>query len=154
MRQKVTTRGCSSAGRAPALQAGGQEFDPPHLHQVTLCNSYSYLENWITRRSDEDEIKASGNVYWYCPAISKDHEFKRKFWKENQTDQAKKSTGWMPCHQEPKKDVTSCDKLRVAANKRFNRRFPNWETTLPARVTIVSWIHSDTRGTAWTETSK
>ncbi len=26
-------RGCSSAGRAPALQAGGQEFDPPHLHQ-------------------------------------------------------------------------------------------------------------------------
>ena len=25
--------GCSSAGRAPALQAGGQEFDSPHLHQ-------------------------------------------------------------------------------------------------------------------------
>ena len=24
--------GCSSAGRAPALQAGGQEFDPPYLH--------------------------------------------------------------------------------------------------------------------------
>ena len=28
--------GCSSAGRAPALQAGGQEFDPPHLHQYGL----------------------------------------------------------------------------------------------------------------------
>ena len=28
--------GCSSAGRAPALQAGGQEFDSPHLHQITL----------------------------------------------------------------------------------------------------------------------
>ena len=27
------TRGCSSAGRAPALHAGGQEFEPPHLHQ-------------------------------------------------------------------------------------------------------------------------
>ena len=25
-------RGCSSAGRAPALHAGGQEFDPPQLH--------------------------------------------------------------------------------------------------------------------------
>ena len=25
--------GRSSAGRAPALQAGGQEFDSPHLHQ-------------------------------------------------------------------------------------------------------------------------
>jgi hypothetical protein len=26
--------GCSSVGRAPALQAGGQEFDSPHLHHV------------------------------------------------------------------------------------------------------------------------
>ncbi len=25
-------RGCSSAGRAPALQAGGQRFDPAYLH--------------------------------------------------------------------------------------------------------------------------
>ena len=25
-------RGCSSVGRAPALQAGGQGFDSPHLH--------------------------------------------------------------------------------------------------------------------------
>ena len=24
--------------RAPALQAGGQEFDSPHLHQVELMN--------------------------------------------------------------------------------------------------------------------
>ena len=30
---KAQPWGCSSAGRAPALQAGGQEFDPPHLHQ-------------------------------------------------------------------------------------------------------------------------
>ena len=32
---EVSTKiwGCSSAGRAPALQAGGQEFDSPHLHQ-------------------------------------------------------------------------------------------------------------------------
>ena len=27
------TRGYSSAGRAPALQAGGQRFDPAYLHQ-------------------------------------------------------------------------------------------------------------------------
>ena len=26
-------RGYSSAGRAPALQAGGQRFDPAYLHQ-------------------------------------------------------------------------------------------------------------------------
>ena len=34
--KKSLKRGCSSAGRAPALQAGGQEFDPPHLHHVSL----------------------------------------------------------------------------------------------------------------------
>ena len=27
-------RGCSSVGRAPALQAGGRRFDPVHLHQL------------------------------------------------------------------------------------------------------------------------
>ena len=32
-------------------------------------------------------------------------------------DQADKSARGMPWHQEPKKDVTSCDKLRGAANK-------------------------------------
>ena len=31
------TWGCSSAGRAPALQAGGQEFDSPHLHQSSFA---------------------------------------------------------------------------------------------------------------------
>ena len=36
----------------------------------------------------------------------------------------------MPWHQEPKKDVTSCDKLRGAANKRYIRRFPNVETLM------------------------
>ncbi len=29
-------RALSSAGRAPALQAGGQEFDPPRVHQIGL----------------------------------------------------------------------------------------------------------------------
>ena len=29
----ITIWGCSSAGRAPALQAGGHGFDSHHLHQ-------------------------------------------------------------------------------------------------------------------------
>ena len=29
---KEAIRGCSSVGRAPALQAGGQEFESLHLH--------------------------------------------------------------------------------------------------------------------------
>ena len=31
--------GCSSAGRAPALQAGGQEFDSPHLHHRKFAHA-------------------------------------------------------------------------------------------------------------------
>ena len=31
-----TIRGCSSFGRAPALQAGGSRFDPVHLHQIAV----------------------------------------------------------------------------------------------------------------------
>ena len=33
--EKTLIWGCSSAGRAPALQAGGQGFDSLHLHQAT-----------------------------------------------------------------------------------------------------------------------
>jgi hypothetical protein len=38
VRQKNAAKkwGRSSAGRAPALHAGGQEFDPPRLHQIAL----------------------------------------------------------------------------------------------------------------------
>ena len=36
---------------------------------------------------------------------------------ETKEVQANKSTRRMPWHQEPKKDVTRCDKLRGAANK-------------------------------------
>ena len=32
----VKKRGYSSAGRAPALQAGGHRFDPDYLHQMGL----------------------------------------------------------------------------------------------------------------------
>ena len=35
----------------------------------------------------------------------------------NRRGQAKKGAGRMPWHQEPMKDVTSCEKLRGAANK-------------------------------------
>ena len=34
--------GCSSVGRAPALQAGGQEFESLHLHSV-LKEMYIYV---------------------------------------------------------------------------------------------------------------
>ena len=47
-------RGCSSAGRAPALQAGGQRFEPAHLHQhidnrigLSRSSVMRVKQNWI-----------------------------------------------------------------------------------------------------------
>ena len=39
--------GCSSAGRAPALQAGGQEFDSPHLHQSEPRGKDRNIKYWL-----------------------------------------------------------------------------------------------------------
>jgi hypothetical protein len=40
----IEDRGCSSVGRAPALQAGGHRFDPVHLHQFWQRASERSLE--------------------------------------------------------------------------------------------------------------
>ena len=46
--------GCSSVGRAPALQAGGHEFESHHLHGGEILrrkeHSSLYLENIISKR--------------------------------------------------------------------------------------------------------
>ena len=42
---------------------------------------------------------------------------KRGIWSPRRRGQAIKSARGMPWHQEPTKDVISCDKLRGAANK-------------------------------------
>ena len=39
--------GCSSVGRAPALQAGGREFESLHLHCQRISLAQMYLENCI-----------------------------------------------------------------------------------------------------------
>ena len=36
LQKETRKRGCSSAGRAPALQAGGHGFEPHHLHHPTV----------------------------------------------------------------------------------------------------------------------
>ena len=61
--------------------------------------------------------------------------------------QAIKSARGMPWHQEPTKDVTSCDKPRGGANIRYIRGFPNGGTRLSN--TQASCIESNrcTRGT-------
>ena len=70
-------RGCSSAGRAPALHAGGHRFEPDHLHQIlggsklmAYANNLNYikrnpegipryLENCIGRRRIREDVYVS-----------------------------------------------------------------------------------------------
>ena len=40
--KRTFSRGYSSTGRAPALHAGGQEFDSPSLHQISRTEKRSF----------------------------------------------------------------------------------------------------------------
>ena len=54
--ERQIARGYSSAGRAPALQAGGRRFDPDYLHQENTLSLIhisrfcvpSYAPRWVT----------------------------------------------------------------------------------------------------------
>ena len=51
VRPSLTFWGYSSAGRAPALQAGGQRFDPAYLHQqLSSCFFVDVTERPIERK--------------------------------------------------------------------------------------------------------
>ena len=62
---EVSTKiwGCSSAGRAPALQAGGQEFDSPHLHQPGRQAGTLFFENCIEEETKE-KISRKRKIFW------------------------------------------------------------------------------------------
>ena len=53
----ASTRGYSSAGRAPALQAGGRRFDSDYLHQTKPPSKLAAQtgEAFVTRRGDVTE---------------------------------------------------------------------------------------------------
>ena len=55
--------GRSSAGRAPALQAGGQEFDSPHLHQPGRQAGTLFFENCIEEETKE-KISRKRKIFW------------------------------------------------------------------------------------------
>src|SRR6185437_11912807 len=72
---------CSSAGRAPALQAGGRRFDPGHVHQIlpdckrlnesvpsqqsdyscTLCTNCARMPHWTASVHSGEVEKASAS---------------------------------------------------------------------------------------------
>ena len=64
-------RGYSSAGRAPALQAGGQRFDPAYLHhEVDMGPQLS----WLERTTDNRKVGGSSPL---GPTTSFENGYKR-----------------------------------------------------------------------------
>ena len=59
--------GVSSAGRAPALQAGGHRFDPGTLHQKKFLDMGQQL-SWLEHTTDNREVDGS-SPFW--PTTSK-----------------------------------------------------------------------------------
>ena len=64
---KAISWGFSSAGRAPALQAGGQRFDPANLHQrrkpqasFTACFEWERRQNEVSELWTERESETAG----------------------------------------------------------------------------------------------
>ena len=97
-------RGCSSAGRAPALQAGGHRFESGHLHQHVV-NRIGRFEILVDCRGDD-----------WIPLVRLGCASAIEEWL--QAEQATKGPRWMPRHQAPKKDAATCEKRRGVGNKR------------------------------------
>ena len=70
--------GCSSAGRAPALQAGGQEFDSPHLHQPDKKSGNLFFENYIEEETKEKTIHQEKIFLTYWRKLKKAKKVKVK----------------------------------------------------------------------------
>src|ERR1700693_1478911 len=60
----VSYRGCSSVGRAPALQAGGHRFDPVHLHHFERERSQGVGRSGCLNSSPERSQVSPAAYFW------------------------------------------------------------------------------------------
>ena len=85
-----------------------------------------YLENWTTKYETANE-----SINYNCK--SKGNKNYNQIVRTSIIGQATKGAGRMPWHQEPMKDVISCDKPRGAANKLWSVDFWMEQST---------WVHT------------
>src|SRR6185436_13681701 len=57
-------RGCSSAGRAPALQAGGRRFESDHLHHFGWSGGVEWIGS-VSRRSESNRC-----LWFLCETVT------------------------------------------------------------------------------------
>ena len=74
--------GCSSAGRAPALQAGGHGFESHHLHQAIKCHKIeedgmrTHWEYCVSNTGSFHEVNTARNPHHLHQAIKCHKKFK------------------------------------------------------------------------------
>ena len=71
---KTKIWGFSSAGRAPALQAGGQRFDPANLHQKEVVTGQEL--SWLEHTTDNREVDGS-SPFWPTTSYNAECKIKR-----------------------------------------------------------------------------
>ena len=59
-------RGFSSAGRAPALQAGGQRFDPANLHQTDKALRVDWSTGCESKRCFTESLRLKAREFTSC----------------------------------------------------------------------------------------
>src|SRR6266478_85286 len=74
-RGRPSAWGCSSVGRAPALQAGGHRFDPVHLHHSAATRSYG-APTAVTQLPRKGVVRHHG---WHLKTIAEDTVWKIRF---------------------------------------------------------------------------
>ena len=62
--------GCSSVGRAPALQAGGHEFESHHLHSAAWLLEFAHWQLHIDRKLFEPTENIIQTVDWLHPIFN------------------------------------------------------------------------------------
>ena len=134
---EILQGGLAQLARAPALQAGGQRFESVILHPSVRLDtrgkrqrSLTYWTNETKSKSRKDEIKIhqiKTKLKVYQPTT--DCEKKQSIIKSRA--KVDKGTWRMPRLSQAKKDVISCEKLRVDAN---NPRSADFRMGQPNRL--------------------
>ena len=94
------------------MQAGGQEFDSPRLHQHRPKAGNLFLENYTEEERKKDFTKEE----IILRTEGNSNKAKKVKVEEKDVSQDTKGVRWMPWRYLPKKDATSCEKLRRDAN--------------------------------------
>ena len=121
---------CGTLTIKPAL---GRSPVQPSGSGTSICQASARARCWVLKgrlrkrrsfKADQSSRPCNGREIWARPYFE-NYTVDASIFVEQQ---ATKCNRWMPRHQEPKKDVGTCDKPRGVGNQALIRGSPNRET--------------------------